>query len=217
MEPLLMRTSRYRKAFTLVELLITLIVTGIILSAVTTLAFAMSSAGWASDDTAVRQAQLRQARLRIGELIHNCRLVCAAPGPGNDLVLWQDDTNGDGRINVGEIVYIERGDNLSILRLCQFAPTEVAPVTLSTLGAPTMKAYLVSKYAETYALLIPACTNVQFSFDTAPPFTRRLDISFGLSENGTTHQYEMTMALRARAEHVVKLIGTKFEIVSDDD
>jgi prepilin-type N-terminal cleavage/methylation domain-containing protein len=216
MEPLLMRTSRYRKAFTLVELLITLIVTGIILSAVTTLAFAMSSAGWASDDTAVRQAQLRQARLRIGELVRNCRLICAKPA-NDHVVLWRADDNGDGRINVGEIVYIERGDNLSFLRLCQFAPTEVAPVTLSTLGAPTMKAYLVSKYAETYALLIPACTNVQFSFDTAPPFTRRLDISFGLSENGTTHQYEMTMALRARAEHVVKLIGTKFEIVSDDD
>ena len=119
MEPRLMKTTRYMKAFTLVELLVTMVVTGILLSAVATLAFAMSSASRSSDDTILNEAQLRQTRLRIGELVRTCKLICAAPG--NDLAIWQADTNNDGQINVGELVYIERGDGLNTLQLCQFS------------------------------------------------------------------------------------------------
>jgi prepilin-type N-terminal cleavage/methylation domain-containing protein len=99
-----MKTTRTKKAFTLVELLVTMVVTGIILSAVATLAFAMSSASRSSDDAILQEALLRQTRLRIGELLRTCKLICAAPG--NDLAIWQTDTNDDGQINVSELVYM---------------------------------------------------------------------------------------------------------------
>lgn len=213
MKPQLVKTSRHCKAFTLVELLITLIVTGILLSAVATLAFAMSSGSQASDDIAVTQAQLRQTRVRLGELIRNCRLICAAPG--NDVVIWQADSNGDGRINVAELVYIERGNSLNTVRLCQFAPTDSFVVQFQFLSVATYKAYLVSKYTETYVSLIPTCANVQFNFDENPPFTRRLAVSFSLTENGVAHRYEVNTTLRARAGHIVNDAGSG--LVSDDD
>lgn len=208
-----MTMTRYRKAFTLVELLVTLVVTGILLSAVATLAFAMSSASRASDDTSVKEAQLRQTRLRIGELIRTCRLICAAPG--NDLVIWQADTNNDGKINVGELVYLERGDALDTVRLCQFSPTESDLVEFQSLSVATTKAFLVSRYAESYARLIPACENVRFTLDKAPPFTRRLTVSFTLTENGGAHAYEVSTTLRAWAGNLLSADGTA--LVSDDD
>lgn len=208
-----MKTKRSIKAFTLVELLVATVVTGIILSAVATLAFAMSSASRGSDDTIIEQAQLRQARLRIAELVRNCKLICAAPG--NDLAVWQADANNDGKINVGELVYIERGNGLDTLRLCRFSSTESDEVTLQSLALATMKAFLVSKYTKSYARLIPVCKNVQFALDAAPPLTRRLTISFGLSENGGTHLHEMTVALRAWGGNLLSSDGTT--LVGDDD
>jgi len=71
------------KGFTLVELMVvTLIVTGIIMSAIATLAFAFSSAYDATDDTDRKQAQVRYASLRISELIRHCKLICAVSGGG---------------------------------------------------------------------------------------------------------------------------------------
>ncbi|MBN1510217.1 MAG: prepilin-type N-terminal cleavage/methylation domain-containing protein [Sedimentisphaerales bacterium] len=218
MEPRLTKTMSNTKAFTLVELLIALVVTGVLLSAVATLAFAMSSASRASDDTTLKEAQLRQARLWIADLVHNCKLICAAPG--NDLAVWQADANNDGVINVDELVYIERGDNRDTLRLCQFAAGQSDSYSLPSLTLATMKAWLVSRYTETYAPLIPACQNVQFTLYREPadaPYTRtrRLTISFGLSENGAVHPYEITVALRAWAGNVLSPDGTT--LVSDDD
>jgi prepilin-type N-terminal cleavage/methylation domain-containing protein len=215
MGPRLMKTMSNTKAFTLVELLIALVVTGVLLSAVTTLAFAMSSASRASDDTVLKEAQLRQARLRIAELIRHCKLICAAPG--NDLAVWQADANGDGKVNVSELVYIERGDNRDTMRLCQFAAGQNDSYSLPTLTLATMKAWLLSKYSATYARLIPACQNVQFTVDTAPPYTRRVTISFGLSEIGVVHPYEINVALRAWAGNLLNDAGTDLDSNGDDD
>lgn len=213
MESQMMKTSRTEKAFTLVELLVALVVTGVILSAVATLAFAMSSASRISEDTLLKQAQLRQARLRIGELVRNCKLICAAPG--HDVAVWQADSNNDGTINVGELVYIEAGDGLNTLRLCQFSATDSAPVTLQSLADPTTKAFLISRYSETYAPLIPECGTVQFRFDAAPPFTRLFSVSFSLAENGGINRYEINEGLRAWADNLLNDAGDA--LVSDDD
>lgn len=208
-----MKMTRNKKAFTLVELLITMVVTGILLSAVATLAFAMSSASRSSDDTSLKEALLRQTRLRIGELLRTCKLICAAPG--NDLAVWQADTNNDGQVNVSELVYIERGDGLNTLRLCQFSSGQNDVVPLETLSVATTKAALASRYVKTYVPLIPTCRNVRFLLDPAPPFTRRVTVSFGLGESGAAHPYEVSVTLRAWAGHLLNSDGTA--LVSDDD
>ena len=130
-----------------------MLITSIVLSAVATFAFALSTASLASGDTAVKQAQLRQATLRLSDLVGSCQLLCAAPG--NDLVIWRADDNADDQINVNELVYIERGDACNLLRLCQFAAADNPPVTLSDLALATTKPQLQASYSPTYTSLIP--------------------------------------------------------------
>ena len=81
-----MRNSLSKNGFTLVELLVALIVTSIILTAVSTLAFALSSANKATGQMSRSQAQVRLTTLRIQEIIRNCNLVCYAGN--NDIAIW---------------------------------------------------------------------------------------------------------------------------------
>ncbi len=86
-----MRPKHNFKGFTLVELLVALMVTSIVLTTVATLAYAVGRANDSSNDTAVKQAQLRYATLRISELIRHSKLVCTATA--NHIELWLADVN----------------------------------------------------------------------------------------------------------------------------
>ncbi len=212
-----MRSARHTKGFTLVELLVGMLITSIVLSAVATFAFALSAASTAGDDTAVKQAQLRQATLRIRDLVGTCRLLCAAPG--NDLVIWRADDNGDHQINVNELVYVERGDTCDVLRLCQLAAADNPSVTLASLTLATTKSQLLANYSATHASLVPVCRDVQFAFyPVAPPVTQAqcLMISFLLTENGSDHPYEIVAALQSRAGYLLNSAGTAL-VAADDD
>jgi len=190
-----------------------LAVTGILLSAVATLAFAMTSASQISDDVLSKQAQLRQTSLRISELLRNCMLVCAAPG--NDVAIWQADNNGDGQINLNELVYIERGDGLDVLQISQFDATETLAVTLPELSLSGKKAELLAGHSSRSAVFLSDCNNVQFDCDAAPPFTRFFTVRFDLTEDNTDHRYEISVALRSWAGHFLNATGDA--LVSDDD
>jgi prepilin-type N-terminal cleavage/methylation domain-containing protein len=212
-----MHMARHTKGFTLIELLIGVLITSIVLSAVATFAFALSTASLASGDTAVKQTQLRQATLRINDLVGACQLLCAAPG--NDLAVWRADDNTDGRINVNELVYIERGDACTLLRLCQFVSTDNPPVTLSDLALGTTKAQLQASCNPTYTSLISACKNVEFAFHPVPPPLTYVDclmVSFELTEDGVDHRYETVTALRSRAAHLLNQTGDAL-VARDDD
>ncbi len=212
-----MRSARHIKGFTVIELLVGMLITSIILSAVATFAFAMSVASAASGDTAVKQAQIRQAMVRIRDLVATCKLLCAAPG--NDLAIWRADDNSDGQINLNELVYIERGNSRNLLQLCQFSTADNPRVNLSDLALETTKSQLVSTYGATCVPLIPACRDVQLAFyPVPPPITRAqcLMISFLLTENGSEHPYEIVVALQCRAGYLLNAAGNAL-VASDDD
>ncbi len=99
-----MKTGTFKTGFTLIELLLALVITGIIASAVATLAYAMNSAGLATDDTSRKQAQVRFATLKISDLVRQGKLVCYASA--DEIAVWTGDTNGDKKINIGELSYI---------------------------------------------------------------------------------------------------------------
>ena len=208
-----MRIARHTRGFTVIELLVGLQITSIVLSAVAALAFAMSVASTASGDAAVKQAQLRQATVRVCELVGNAKLLCAAPG--NDLAVWRADDNGDNQINLNELVYLERGETCSLLRLCQFSAVANPPVSLSDLTRVTTKSQFVANYDATYTPLIPVGKNVEFAVDQNPPRSRRLTISFDLTENNAVHHYEIEATVRASAQHLLSSDGST--LVSDDD
>ena len=202
-----MRDTRYENGFTLVELLVALVVTGIVLAAVATLAFAMGTANDVADDSSQKQAQVRYATLRISELIRHCKLICGTPG--GDVAVWRADDNGDGQININELVYIERGTGRDYLRLCEFPSSDTSLVNLSDIE--TLSA---GDYSVTYVLLVPQCGNVEFSFDVAPPNSRFVSISIDILENDIVHQYQISAALRGWAGNLLDGSGN---IVSDDD
>ena len=200
---------RYKKGFTLVELLVALVVTGIVLAAVATLAFAVGAANDATDDASQKQAQVRFTTLRISELIRHCKLICGTPG--DDLAVWRADDNGDGQININELVYIERGTGRDYLRLCEFPSSDTSLVNLSDIETLSTSDYIV-----TYVPLVPQCSNVEFGFlPELPPQSRFVSISFDVVENDIVRQYQINAALRGWAGNL--LDGSGNNIVSDDD
>ena len=203
-----MRDVRYKRGFTLIELLLALIVTGILLAAVTTLAFAVGAANDTTDDKSRKQSQVRYATLRIAELIGHCKLICATPN--NEIAVWRADSNNDGQININELVYIEKGAGNDYLRFCEFPVSDDSIVNLSDIQTLS-----TSSYSVTYVPLIPQCVNVQFSFDVLPPYTRFVSISFDVLENGIVRQYQINTSLRGWAGNLLDAGGNN--IASDDD
>jgi len=210
-----MSDTRHKNGLTLIELLVAMVVTSIVMTAVATLAFAVSSANKATDDTSEKQAQIRFATLKISELIRHSKLICSITN--EELLVWRaDDTpGGDNGINVGELVYIETGNNT--IRLLEFTDVPVGlqtvPFTLAMLSG--LKAWFISQCTERYAVLVPECSNVQFGFlPVVPPRSRFVTISFNVAENGIEHPYQINAALLGWAGN---LLGASDDIVSDDD
>ena len=212
-----MRKTTPKKGFTLVELMVALIVMGIIMSAVATLAFAFSTANDASGDTDRKQAQVRYATLRISELIRHCKLVCGVNG--GDLVIWRDDnvSGGEGQINTEELVYIETSNNR--IRIMEFSSCpswlKTFQIRLDWLKYTWIKTTLMVYCDEDYVVVIPECNNVQFQFDASPPQSKFVNISFNLTENNEVRQYDIDSSLRCWTGHLVNASGT--DLITDDD
>ncbi len=209
-----MKTTGYKNGFTLIELLLALVITGIVTSAVATLAFAMNSAGVATDDMSRKQAQVRYATLKISDLIRHCKLVCYASA--NEIAVWAGDTNGDGKINIGELAYIEAGTARDHLRLYTFTPSSTAPISLGSIGALSTNWWTAYASQAPYTRLIPQCSNVTFYLDvpSSPPNSTIVSIAFNVVENRISSKYQVNAALRARAANLLDASGN---IVSDDD
>ena len=204
----------HKKGFTLIELLIALIITSVILTAAVTMAYAFDSAYDAGDDTSQKQAQIRYAYLRIQELIRNCKLICSYDG--YYVGIWRDDDNGDGQINVGELVYIGSDGTRDQIRLVEFSKDMDDVVQLSTLGQ--MGGGWWNSWPEpdcTTTVLIQECGNVHVAALPAPPYSNLASVSFDLEEAGVTHYYQTSAAVRSPATHLLDETGTN--IVSDDD
>jgi len=206
-------------AFTLVELLMALVVTGVVLTAVITLAFALGAANDSSSDIAQKQAQLRYATLRISELIKHCKLICGTPD--YDMVVWKADHNDDGKINPGELVYVGLGSGRSYIKLLEFSPSSFSvgwftnnSFTIQEIKSGEAKYDLLLKCKKNYTNVLPNCSNAQFLLDTPAPQTRFVGISFGLEEDGIMHEYQINASLRAWAGNLLDSSG---EISGDDD
>ena len=208
------RLKQNFKGFTLVELLVALMVTSIVLTAVATLAYALGVANDSSNDTAEKQARVRYATLRISELIRHSKLICGVHS--EDLAIWRADENGDGQINIEELVYVEW--NLGQIRLLEFSPPpghENDIILVGDIKAGTVKNGLISSADESYTVFLSQCSNVQISTHGIPvPETRRVSVFFDLVENGAVHNYQISATLRGWAGHLLDGSGN---IVSDDD
>ncbi len=96
-----------------------MVITSIILGAVATLAYAVWVANDTGNDTTYKQAQVRFAMLRISELIRNCRLVFDETSEG--LAVWRADDNGNGQIDVNEVIFLGLCSSGDCLRFIEFS------------------------------------------------------------------------------------------------
>jgi len=196
--------------------LISLTISTIILAAVATFAYAMSSANAASGQRSNQQAQVRFATLKISDLIRSSRLICGISG--DDICLWRSDDNGDGRINVSELIYIESVDSGCGIRLVEFSSHTMygdKVLQLIDIISNSIRSWLNGNCEPSYTLLVSGCNGVWFSTDLSPPQSRFASIQFSLMENSTAVRYQISAALRNRAGHLLDEYGTN--IVTDDD
>ncbi len=204
--------------FSLVELLMALMVTGIILTAVVTLAFALNAAYDNTSDISEKQARIRYVTLNISELIGHSKLVCADfTDLAGDLVIWRKDDNGDNKINISEIVYIETGYDGSYLRLLQFYPAsqgEDVNISLGWIQWWYYKNMLTYRYPKLRTTLLETCEGMEIVLDKAPPYTTFVNIKFNIEEDSQLRTYQIGTQLRCWAGN---LIGNPFTLVTDDD
>ena len=208
--------SKHKKAFTLVELLVALTVSAIVLGAVASIAYAMGSADVSGSDISEKQAQVRYATVRITELIKHSRLMCA--GFPLSLAFWSGDTNGNGKINPGELVYMETDSGRGYLMLCEFSavsPAAEKEITIAEIQSGAAKTWLLSNCQPNYTVLISQGSNVTFLSDQAGPYTRLVAVSFDIAEDGVSRTYQIAAAIRCAAFNLLDAGGQI--AVSDDD
>jgi len=208
-----MKNNRYDKGFTLVELLVALVVASIVFTAVATLAYALGAANDSMGDTSRKQAQVRYATLRISELIRNCKLISKTGV--TDIAIWVADDNGNKKININELAYIDAGANKDHIRLYKCNNSSNPAVALSEITTVGTSWWLGYYDSESYTAIIPQCSNVQISCDAAGPRTKFVSISFDIVENGVVRRCQINAAVRGWSGH---LLNAAYDtIVSDDD
>ncbi|MCK4753452.1 MAG: type II secretion system protein [Planctomycetes bacterium] len=180
---------RNHKGFTIVELLVALMVTSIIFTAVATLVYAIGAANDVTDDTREKQAKVRYATLRIGELIRYSKLVYESSE--NGLVFWNIDSNNNNQVDNDELVYVDA----------------------VTAGSGYIELRIRDGLGDTIVVL-SECSNVDFTVDPPVPWSRYAGVSFGLLENGVVRRYQISGSLRNWAGNLLDESGN---IVSDDD
>lgn len=207
-----MTKHKNEKGFTLVELLVALVVTSILLTAVSTLAFALSSASKATGDISRSQAEVRFVTLKLQDLIRNCNLICFAGD--NDIALWQSDNNSDGKINISELVYIEWGAGKDHLTLCTFSSEDNSEIPISSIRSVSTNWWSPYSNDIEYVRLLPECSNIDIKLDEFPPYSGFVNLSFDLRSDDSVRQYQINAALRSRKNNYLDGSGN---IVSDDD
>jgi prepilin-type N-terminal cleavage/methylation domain-containing protein len=208
-----MMNNVFKSGLTLIELVIAMIVTSIIATAVVALAYTLDTANDVTGDTSKKQAQIRFAAVRISELIRHSKLVCYAGT--DDVAVWRADDDNNGQISIGELVYIECGSAQDHLRLCEFPSSDTTAINIGSIGVFASNWWSAYSADVNYTNLMPECSNVEFGFLPAlPPQSKFVTISFNVDENGVARQCQINTKLRGWAGN---LLDASNNIVSDDD
>ena len=206
------KIKKNERGFTLVELMVAMVVTGIVLSAVSTLAFALSSANKSTGDISRSQAQVRFTTLRIQELIRNCNMICSASN--NDIAVWLADKNNDNKININELAYIDFDTDRNHLYIYTFSSNDNSVIDIASIQAYSTN-WWSSYTSDTESVkLLPDCGSVEFNFDTLPPNSKFVNIKFEMTENNIVRQYQINAAVRSWNGNYLDGSGN---IINDDD
>ncbi len=210
-----MKYQRKQSGFTLFELMISLAISAIILSAVASLTYAVSYAIKDTEEISKKQARVRMATLKIKELVKNCKMIVYSESnlysSDNDTVIWESDADGDIRIDSDEIVYIDTGSNDKI-ELVYF--NSGASFSISQFESGAAQSWLWSK-VDTRATFLEDCSNVSVGFDVATPQSRFMSISFDYDGPDRITTFEINAQMTGASGYLLNSSGELYS--SDDD
>jgi hypothetical protein len=88
------------------------------------------------------------------------------------------------------------------LQILDFSWAMSWDLTLSELTDTNTKEALMLACTARRIVVVPQCSNVQFSgLDAVVPRSRFVSISFDLAQNNTTHRYQLSASLRSFAQN----------------
>ena len=103
-----------RRGFTFIELCFALLITSMVLGAIASISLAMGQAWKRSEELESLTLRARQAGVRIADVVRNGKLLCFSragsldgASQGAAVLIWKEDTNGDGKIQGSELEMIE--------------------------------------------------------------------------------------------------------------
>lgn len=197
------------EGFTVAEMLVALMITGIVFAAVGTLAFAVGNAQKSTENMSESQIKLRYATLRIAECIRHARLALSIPT--NGIAVWTADDNDDTRINGSELVYIESyaSGGAEQLRMLEF-PDQSQAVTIADITNGTARTTLINATEERSTILLDTCSNIAFTHSTAA----FVNLTFSLAEGSTTTTYQISARVNGSADNLIDAGG---ELTGGDD
>lgn len=208
--------SNFRcRGFTLVELLVALVVTAIISSAVLTLAYAITSGYEGAEQNARTNAGIRSSNIFFCDAIKNCKLILQVSS--DRACFWLEDTNGDGAINSAELRFFYYHGDSKELRMLSFSGESATEdkIELFQFGSNNFMEFLIMKYNDHEAILIENCTWVKFTFDVAAPQTEMVNLAFNVSSNNGEKRFDFTACKRVSP---LASLGSDLKLkVSDDD
>jgi type II secretory pathway pseudopilin PulG len=194
-------SRKRRSGFTVAELILGLSVMAIVLAAAATLAFAMGSANSVTSKMSERQAHLRFANMRIGELIRTSRLVFEYEDQDDVLVFWVEDKNNNGKINGDEVAFLYAGNhsvednNPTSVEIVEFPGQAMRVPEFGSLNNIDVSK-LYDNTEERVTELIADCSNVTVSLDVSGKF---VTVEFDLKDSGSTKTYQICGVVRAMA------------------
>ena len=193
-----------RFGFTLTELLLAIIITGIILTAVASLVFAVGrlwAHNGAQDNVGILQ---NSVSWRVGDLVRHSRLVLSVDD--RRIGLWASDLDQDGKIDVCELVeiyYDASADHVQRIQYDAPAGTHVSDVSVfasSDAWTAVMQPYQQYKHS---AVLATGVTGWTVSRDAAAPAARIITVRFTVEEGEIERESTFSATLRSRDTDVI--------------
>lgn len=192
------------------ELLLSLSVMTIVLTAAASLAFAMGVAEKVTSQMGEEQARIRFATMRVRELARNSCMVFTHSTTG--VVFWTGDANGDGQINGNEVTWLSTdagGGAGTVLKITEF-PDYSAVITRRDLQFQSGLSTLALMSNETVTILFEDCSSVSISLKD-----NITTVAITLVEDDQAKDLQICAAVRSSVDYL--LTSTDSDLVSGDD
>jgi len=200
--------KRHRQGgFTLIELVMGLLISGIILLAVATLSMAIRKGQEVTDQMTANQGMVRSLSVRMPELVRNSLAVWMADD--GDLVIWTNDANANRQVETSELTYLMI--NSAGKKIEQMTCTGLdTPVTIAEILDGSAESAIKSSAFEQIIPVVKGCTNMQFLMQGY----KYVILQFQLTEETGSRDYQICARVRGDATPWIQG-GTL--VAADDD